>query len=76
LYGKTLSLVTSRHNWSQKRVYYQNEAGILSSMPVEWTNLAHIDPFVIFSAGRAPFRVVDLLELSNLLTTILSTRKE
>ena len=57
-------------------MYYQNEAGILSSMPVEWTNLAHIDPFVIFSAGRAPFRVVDLLELSNLLTTILSTRKE
>ena len=57
-------------------MYYQNEAGILSSMPVEWTNLAHIDPFVTFSAGRAPFRVVDLLELSNLLTTILSTRKE
>ena len=63
-------LVICHHTWKQKRVYYQNEAGILSSLPLEWTSLAPIDPFVQISAGRAAFRVADLLELSRLLASL------
>ena len=70
LFGKTIELVTYRNNWGEDRLYYHNEAGILCSIPLKWTNLAPIDPFVHISAGRAAFRVTDLLELSRLLASM------
>jgi hypothetical protein len=72
LFGKTYSILQCQHNWQEKRVYYQNEAGALCSLPLEWTNLAPIDPFVQISAGRATFRVADLLELSRQLASLTS----
>lgn len=33
------------------------------SVPVAWTDLAAVDPFVTVAAGRALFRLVDLLVL-------------
>jgi uncharacterized protein DUF5372 len=62
--------VTWRHNWGDERVYYQDEAGVLHSVPSTWTNLAPVDPFVSLSAGRSTFRVSDLLELARLLASL------
>lgn len=70
LSGKTFVLVTCRRNWGEERVYYHDETGTLCSLPLGWTSLAPIDPFVRFSAGRAAFRLVDLLELSRLLAAL------
>ena len=56
--------------WGEDRVYYQNEAGELVSIPLEWTDLAPKDPFVHFGEGRAAFRVSDLLEIVRLLKTL------
>ena len=36
-------------------------------MPAGWTNVVAEDAFVVLSAGRADFRVVDLLALVTLL---------
>lgn len=33
------------------------------SVPLAWTDLAAADPFVTVAAGRAPFRLVDLIAL-------------
>ena len=63
-------LVTYRRNWGEERVYYHDAVGTLCYMPVGWTNLAPIDPFERFSAGRAAFRLADLLELSRLLAAL------
>ena len=35
----------------------------LHSLPMSWTDLGAVDPFVAVAAGRSPFRVADLLEL-------------
>jgi hypothetical protein len=59
--------VTYRLNWGEERVYFDDDAGRLCSVPAVWTSLSPPDPFVVVSAGRSHFRVVDLLELSRLL---------
>ena len=41
--------------------------GRTRSLPVAWTDVAPVDPFVAVAAGRACFRLEDLLALSALL---------
>jgi hypothetical protein len=43
-------------------------ANELVSLPAERTDVVPADPLVVVSAGRSPFRIADLLELSELLT--------
>lgn len=69
-YGKRFEIVTCHHNWGEARVFYHNEAGELCSLPLSWTNLAPVDPFVQISAGRAAFRINDLLEMVRLLHSL------
>lgn len=33
---------------------------------MRWTSAVAVDPFVMISAGRSPFRVADLIELTKL----------
>ena len=52
------------------RVFFFNTKGRKSSVPLDWTDIAPQDPFVVVSAGRALFRVEDLLGLARLLAEI------
>ena len=70
LYGQRFELVVVRHNWAEARAYYHDERGVLRWMSLEWTDLAPVDPYVEISAGRALFRVTDLLELTQLLAVL------
>ena len=63
-------MITCHRNWYEERVYYQDEAGALVSLPLAWTSLAPVDLFVSIGAGRAAFRLKDLLELARLLDTL------
>ncbi len=49
------------------RVYFYEDHGRLESMPVAWTDMAAEEPFIAVAAGRAYFRVDDLLRLAALL---------
>ena len=51
-------------------MYFYDDLNRLRSMPASWTSVGAIDPFVEVSAGRSPFRVVDLLELSHMIHEI------
>jgi hypothetical protein len=62
--------VTYRHNWGERRVYFHDDTGRLVSLPAQWTSILSLDPFVAIAAGRSPFRVQDLLELSHLIARI------
>jgi len=53
-----------RQLWGRDRVSYLGPEGRIRSMPLEWTDLMPGDPFVVVAAGRAYFRVVDLLALA------------
>ena len=57
-------------------MYYHDEGGNLCSLPLKWTSLAAVDPFVSLSAGRAAFRVSDLLELTGMLASLKQEPKE
>jgi Family of unknown function (DUF5372) len=37
------------------------------SLPTSWTDAGAIDPFVAIAAGRSLFRIVDLIELAQLI---------
>lgn len=76
LSGRTFEFVTIHRNWGGEIVYYYDEAGNLCSLPLKWTSLAPPDLFVSLSAGRAAFRVSDLLELSDMLASLRQELKE
>jgi hypothetical protein len=52
------------------RVFYLDEAEKKCSLPAGWTDVVPPDPFVLIAAGRSPFRVKELLELSGLIPEI------
>jgi hypothetical protein len=45
-------------------------------LPVEWTDLAADDPWVVVACGRSPFRTQDLLELAGLVAMLVAARSE
>jgi hypothetical protein len=60
----------------ESRVLFYNKKGRRSSVPLDWTDMGATDPFFAVSAGRALFRVEDLLGLVRLIEEIKSvTRK-
>jgi len=64
LFGREFDLIDYRHCWAEDRIFYVDEAEQVRSMPARWTSAAPEDPFVVVSAGRAHFRVADLVELA------------
>ena len=71
LFWRQLSLIDRRiRGTGGDRAYFYDDDGRLESMPISWTDLASEDPFVVASAGRAYFRVEDLLHLSALLEAL------
>ncbi len=68
LCGREFSLIDHRiRGTGGDRVYFYDDRGRLEGMPVAWTGQVWGAPFVAVSAGRAHFRVDDLLRLSALL---------
>jgi hypothetical protein len=55
---------------------YVGPNGRTRSLPVGWTSIAPVDPFVTVAAGRAPFRLEDLLALTALLRDIRPSTRE
>jgi hypothetical protein len=65
-FGREFTIATRRQFWGDQRLVYYDDQHALASIPVAWTSLAPLDPFVVLSAGRSPFRLGDLLELARL----------
>jgi hypothetical protein len=59
-------VVRTRPNWGVEYAYFVNEEGGLESIPSCYTSLVEPDLFSVLSAGRALFRVEDLLALGEL----------
>jgi hypothetical protein len=72
LSGKSYHLLAYKHTWGEDRVYYHDEDGKLSQVPVSYTNAIEPDPYVVVNAGQSAFRVLDLLELCRLIDKISS----
>jgi len=61
---------------AERRVFFFNQKGRKSSVPLDWTDIRAQDPFVVLSAGRALFRVEDLLGLVRLIGEINSAKRK
>jgi hypothetical protein len=70
LFGHEFDLVDHRiRGTGGLRAYFYDDEGRLESIPVDWTDMAAEDPFVVLSAGRSLFRIEDLLRLSTLIAS-------
>jgi len=68
--GEEVEVVVRRSNWGEDRIFYRGPHGHIASMPARWTNLAPDNDFIAAAAGRAQFRVDDLLELVDLVARL------
>ena len=57
-------MVAESREYGEERVYYRDQNGRMRFLPVRWTSLAAPDPFVLTAAGRAYFRLEDLIRLA------------
>ena len=70
--GREFGFVAVRQTWGQDRVFFVDAECSQHSVPRAWTDMRDEDPFVSVAAGRSPFRVVDLVALSELLDGLRS----
>ncbi len=67
LSGQQFELVAYRRSWGNRAVVdCLDVEHRLVTIPLSWTDAAQEDPFVTLSAGRAHFRIEDLLRLLGL----------
>ncbi len=76
MYGRQFEILNYRHSWGEYRVSFYETADHVRILPAAWTSLAPPDRSRVLAAGRAAFRVVDLLQLSQLIGHIEEGRKE
>jgi len=60
-------LVLHAQNWREDRIWFHDAAQRLRSLPADWTSAVAEDAFNALAAGRAAFRVDELLELARLI---------
>ena len=76
MFGREFELLQYRRCWAEDRVFYRDGHEELQSLPASWTSAAASDPFVAISAGRSPFRVIDLLSMAELVLYPELNRRE
>ena len=67
LCGQAFELAAENREFGQDRVFYRAPDGRMRYLPRRWTNLTAPDPFVIAAAGRAYFRLEDLVRVAELI---------
>ena len=70
--GREFVFVVVRRTWGQDRVFFLDEEGVQCSLPRAWTDAADVDPFVAVAEGRCPFRVEDLVAVSDVIAGLVA----
>jgi hypothetical protein len=70
LKGKKFTPLTIRYIWGERRVYYYDEKEVLKALPLCWTDLMPEDPYIAVANKRVPFRIVDLLQLLEIIKNL------
>jgi Family of unknown function (DUF5372) len=76
LYNQQFEILNYRHNWGEYRVTFYETPEHVRTLPAAWTSMVPPDPSVVLAAGRAAFRVADLVTLTHLIHRIEEGRKE
>lgn len=71
LAGEEHEVVSFAHTWGEHRVFFRRRGETrVRSLPASWTDVEGPDPFLVLAAGRARFRVEDLLQLAQLVREV------
>jgi hypothetical protein len=76
LSGQELERASGPPQESHRRVFFHTADGRLSSIPLTFTDLVEVDPFVDVSAGRAWLGIKDLLRLAELVGELGRERRK
>ena len=76
LYGQQFEILSCRYNWGEYRVTFYDTPDHVRGLPAVWTSIVPPSPDVVIAAGRAAFRVADLLHLSQLIRRIEERKEE
>ena len=71
LYGREFVVWEVRRNWSESRVFYRGAGDRFLSIPLAWTSLCLLDPFLVLSDSRSVFRCEELLVLRRYLDSLV-----
>ena len=66
LYQRQFELLSYRKSWGRQFIDFQYENGETGAIPLAWTDADRADPFLTISQGRSVFRVLELLQLVEL----------
>ena len=72
LFSQEFDLFVRAQNWREDRVWFYDPDERLRSLPAIWTSIVPEDVFNALAAGRALFRVEELLELCRLISEFKS----
>ena len=72
LVGQQFVRVAERSSRHGDRVWYEAADGSVATIPLAWTDLATLEPFLALAEGKAHFRPEDLMELAELVAALRS----
>jgi len=75
LSGKEFETVDYHNVWLRRCVSFLDDQGAMRLVPLEWTDVDGVDPFVELSCGRSYFRVMELLRLVDLLDDLNKAKR-
>ena len=70
LYERQFELLSYRKSWGRQFIDFQYDNGKTGAIPLAWTDAGPADPFLTISQGRSVFRVLELLQLVELIDLV------
>ena len=70
LYQRQFELLSYRKSWGRQFIDFQYENEDTGAIPLAWTDAGPADPFLTFAQGRSVFRVLELLQLVELIDLV------
>jgi len=67
LYQRQFELLSYRKSWGRQFIDFQYDNGKTGAIPLAWTDADQADPFLVIAQGRSVFRVIELLQLVELI---------
>jgi hypothetical protein len=77
LHGQTFPLLSQSFAWGEERIFFSDpETHEMRSLPLTWTSLAPLDPFLVLASGRTVLRFEDVEHLVQMLKDIQAKPQE
>ena len=70
LYGQEYEIIECKQIQARDRVFFNQKDGSKGSLPLAWCDLRPPDPYLDIEGKHSPFRVEDLLKLSDIIKEV------